>query len=170
MKQCPNGHDVSDEVKFCPTCGAQIVENGSKFCTKCGSEQNGNERFCTHCGTPFDVTDTQKSVTDTPKMQETSSEPIPCPKKPDNYMVWAILCTLLCCLPFGIVSIVYAAKVDGLYLAGDYQGAQEAADQARVYFTIGIGCGIAVYIICFFIGFADGFADGFMEGFIDAIK
>ena len=31
------------------------------------------------------------------------------PLKPDNNLVWAILCTLLCCLPFGIVSIVYAS-------------------------------------------------------------
>lgn len=23
---------------------------------------------------------------------------------PDNYMVWAILCTILCCTPLGIVS------------------------------------------------------------------
>ena len=49
-------------------------------------------------------------------------------KKPDNYLVWAILCTILCCLPLGIVSIVYAAKVDGLYSSGDFDGAQEAAD------------------------------------------
>lgn len=34
--------------------------------------------------------------------------------KADNNMIWAILCTLFCCLPFGIVSIINAAKVDGL--------------------------------------------------------
>lgn len=51
--------------------------------------------------------------------------------KPNNNLVWAILTTLFCCLPFGIVSIVYASKVDGLYTAGDYQGAQQAADSAK---------------------------------------
>ena len=30
-----------------------------------------------------------------------------------NNLVWAILTTLFCCLPLGIVSIVHAAKVDG---------------------------------------------------------
>ena len=52
--KCPNGHEVADNVKFCPTCGAEIV-SGNKFCTKCGSERMGTEKFCSQCGTPFDV-------------------------------------------------------------------------------------------------------------------
>ena len=40
-----------------------------------------------------------------------------------NHMVWAILTTLFCCLPFGIVSIVHAARVDSLSAAGDIAGA-----------------------------------------------
>ncbi|WP_302813657.1 CD225/dispanin family protein [Leyella stercorea] len=39
--------------------------------------------------------------------------------------------TLFCCLPLGIVAIIHAAKVDGLYRSGDYSGAQEAADNAK---------------------------------------
>lgn len=53
------------------------------------------------------------------------------PPRPDNYLVWAILSTIFCCLPFGIVSIVYSAKVDSLYTSGDYVGAQQAADNAK---------------------------------------
>lgn len=51
--KCPNGHEVGDNVKFCPTCGAAIVR-GNKYCTKCGSERMGMEKFCSKCGTPFD--------------------------------------------------------------------------------------------------------------------
>ena len=53
MRRCPNGHEVADNVKFCPTCGAEII-SGNKFCTKCGSERKGTEKFCSHCGIPFD--------------------------------------------------------------------------------------------------------------------
>ena len=53
MKQCPNGHEVSDNVKFCPECGAEIIDNGAKFCAKCGNERKGTEKFCSQCGTPF---------------------------------------------------------------------------------------------------------------------
>ena len=53
MKQCPNGHEVGDNIKYCPTCGAEII-SGNKFCTKCGNERKGAEKFCPKCGTPFD--------------------------------------------------------------------------------------------------------------------
>jgi len=53
MKQCPNGHEVGDNVKYCPTCGTEII-SGNKFCTKCGNERKGAEKFCPKCGTPFD--------------------------------------------------------------------------------------------------------------------
>lgn len=53
-----------------------------------------------------------------------------------NNLVWAILSTLFCCLPFGIVSIVYAAKVDGLVAAGDLTAAQQASDNAKKWAII----------------------------------
>lgn len=74
--------------------------------------------------------------------------------KPDNNMLWAILSTLFCCLPLGIVSIINAAKVDGLYSAGDYQGAQDAADNAKKYAQYSAACGLIVFVIYFFIGIA----------------
>ncbi len=39
--------------------------------------------------------------------------------KPDNFLVWAILSTVLCCLPLGIVAIVYANKVDNFGMQKD---------------------------------------------------
>ncbi len=74
--------------------------------------------------------------------------------KPDNNMLWAILSTLFCCLPLGIASIINAAKVDGLYRAGDYQGAQDAADNAKKYAQYGAVFGLIVFVIYFFIGIA----------------
>ncbi len=67
--------------------------------------------------------------------------------KPDNYLVWAILSTVLCCLPLGIVSIVYAAKVDGLYASGDYSGAKEASDKAKQFALISCVAGIVVSVL-----------------------
>ena len=71
--------------------------------------------------------------------------------KPDNNMLWAILSTLFCCLPLGIVAIINAAKVDGLYRSGDYSGAQEAADNAKKYAQDGLVIGIIWIVIYFFI-------------------
>ncbi|WMJ70748.1 CD225/dispanin family protein [Stenotrophomonas sp. 24(2023)] len=47
-----------------------------------------------------------------------------------NHLVWAILTTLFCCLPLGVVSIVYAAQVDGYRAAGDLPAAYAASRKA----------------------------------------
>lgn len=58
--------------------------------------------------------------------------PVPnTPYKPESGLVWGILTTLFCCLPFGIVSIVYASKVDSLWYMGNYEGAMDSARKAK---------------------------------------
>ena len=54
---------------------------------------------------------------------------------PDNYLVWAILSTVLCCLPLGVVSIVYAAQVNDKWLRGDAAGAMESSRKAKQFAT-----------------------------------
>jgi len=52
---------------------------------------------------------------------------------PPNYLVWAILSTVLCCLPLGVASIVFSAQVNSKYAAGDLAGAQESARKAKLF-------------------------------------
>ena len=66
---------------------------------------------------------------------------------PPNYLVWAILSTLFCCLPAGIVSIVKAASVNGKWNAGDHAGAQEASRQARTWAIVSAAVGLVVIVI-----------------------
>src|SRR5882757_1770522 len=74
---------------------------------------------------------------------------------PDNYLVWAILCTVLCCLPFGIVSIVYSTKVSGLWAQGQYGEAQAAAANAKKWAIIGaiVGPIVSVIFVVIYIAF-----------------
>lgn len=67
--------------------------------------------------------------------------------EPENYLVWAILCTVLCCLPLGIVSIVYSNKVSGLWAQGRYAEAQEAANNAKKWAIIGAVVGVVAAVI-----------------------
>ena len=67
--------------------------------------------------------------------------------EPDNYLVWAILCTVLCCLPFGIVSLVYSTKVSGLWRQGQYAEAQAAAASAKRWAIIGAITGAVVGVV-----------------------
>jgi heme/copper-type cytochrome/quinol oxidase subunit 2 len=47
--------------------------------------------------------------------------------------VWAILSTVLCCLPLGIVSIVFSSQVNTKYSVGDLAGAQAASEKAKKF-------------------------------------
>lgn len=68
-------------------------------------------------------------------------------QEPDNYLVWAILTTVMCCLPFGIVSIVYSTKVSGLWAQGRYAEAQAASANAKKWAIIGAVAGAVVAVI-----------------------
>ncbi len=67
--------------------------------------------------------------------------------RPQNYLIWAILTTLFCCLPLGIVSIVYAAQVDGKLASGDYSGAVASSQNARRWAIIAAVSGIVLALL-----------------------
>lgn len=67
--------------------------------------------------------------------------------RPQNYLIWAILTTLFCCLPLGIVSIVFAAQVDGKLASGDYAGAVAASENAKKWAIIAAVSGIVLLIL-----------------------
>jgi len=68
---------------------------------------------------------------------------------PPNYLVQAILVTLCCCLPFGIVAIVYAAQVNGLAQSGNYAGAMAKSEDAKKWCWIGFICGLVANLLLF---------------------
>ncbi len=70
--------------------------------------------------------------------------------RPNNHMVWAILTTICCCLPFGIPAIVYAAQVDKKFQQGDFQGAEKSSRTAKTWCLVAFGLGIA-YVAAFVI-------------------
>ena len=52
---------------------------------------------------------------------------------PDNYLVWAILATVLCCVPLGVASIVFSSQVNTKWAMGDVQGALDSANKAKQF-------------------------------------
>jgi hypothetical protein len=77
----------------------------------------------------------------------------PGPKGPfsENWLVEAILVTILCCLPFGIVGIIFAAQVNNKQQAGDMEGAEKSRREAAKWTKIGFWVGIAwIILMCLF--------------------
>ena len=77
------------------------------------------------------------------------------PDKPNNNLAWSLVTLLACCMPLGIVSLVYCMKVDTLYFQGQYKEAQENADLAKKWAIWGIVAAFIfwfLYILIFAIG------------------
>ena len=106
------------------------------FCRKCGAQNEDNAYKCVNCG----------DILQQAAPQVTILPPAPAMQIP-NYLVQAILVTLCCCLPLGIVSIVYAAQVNGKVQAGDIQGAINASNNAKMWCWIAFGLGLVANII-----------------------
>jgi hypothetical protein len=69
--------------------------------------------------------------------------------KVPNYLIPAII-SALCCLPLGVVAIIFAAQVNGKVTTGDMAGALNSSKKAKMFSYIAIGLGIALWV-CYFI-------------------
>jgi hypothetical protein len=76
--------------------------------------------------------------------------------RPKNYLVESILVTLFCCMPLGIVGIVFASQVNSKYDVGDYEGAEKASADAKKYMTWGLIGGAVVVVLCILFFFVLG--------------
>ena len=74
----------------------------------------------------------------------------PTPPNLPTYLTQSILVTLFCCVPFGIVAIVYAAQVNSKLQAGDFAGAADASAKAKMWCCWSVGIGIVVIAISIF--------------------
>jgi hypothetical protein len=107
------------------------------YCTKCGTSRPDGMSVCPNCGTVA------------PSFAAAVQPPA---AKIQNYLVPSILVTLCCCMPAGIVAIIFAAQVNSKLAAGDVAGAQASARLAKIWCWVAFGCGALVGIIYAIIG------------------
>lgn len=69
--------------------------------------------------------------------------------KVPNYLILAII-SALCCFPLGIISIIFAAQVNGKVASGDIAGALDASKKAKLFSIIFIILGVVLWG-CYFI-------------------
>ncbi len=108
------------ETKFCSHCGAKIMKD-AEICIKCG------------CACE-DVRKKEK-----PKIENQT-----------NVLILSIINTIFCCLPLGIISLIFIF----LAMSADTQEeADKKIDVAKKCNYVGIGLGIVVLILYFFLFF-----------------
>lgn len=65
-------------------------------------------------------------------------------KKPPSYLGWSVAMTVCCCLPAGVIGIIYSSMVGQKWMRGDVEGALKASERAQwsiiVAFVLGLVC------------------------------
>jgi Interferon-induced transmembrane protein len=101
------------------------------YCTSCGTPRPEGATACPGCGRPY---------------QMFASPPQAPSGAISNYLVQSILVTLCCCLPLGVVAIVYAAQVNTKLASGDVAGALAASRNAKMWSWIAFGVGLLLAV------------------------
>ncbi len=73
----------------------------------------------------------------------------PCPP---TYMAWSIVATVLCCLPIGIVGIIFASKVTTAWRMGDLKNAEKYSEWTQWCIILSISLGLLMSPIQMMIG------------------
>lgn len=136
------------------------------FCPQCGANNADNATVCAQCGRNLQVSPPPPPIQPGQPTQPVQPTPYQTPglvmppaAPVQNYLVFAILTTILCCPPAGIPAIVYAAQVNGKLQAGDLVGAQQASKNAKLWCLISLGlalAGIVVSVLLFMAGIISG--------------
>src|ERR1700761_7405943 len=123
------------------------------FCPQCGANNADTSAVCVQCGRNL------LPGAPAPTPLPVQGVILPAGQTVPNYLVFAILATVFCCLPAGIPAIVFAAQVNGKLQGGDVAGAQAASNNAKMWCLISAGLGVgvvALYIILIMVGVVNG--------------
>ena len=115
------------------------------FCPHCGHEYSTDEHYCGQCGKSLKPNLDEVS-TQPPTPQPTAGPPLG-NRPPNNHLAKAIIATIICCLPAGIVAIVHASSVNERFISGDVAGAHETAGKADTWGNWAVGLGLAGYVL-----------------------
>ena len=120
------------EVMSCPHCNGEMSVTPDLY---------GQIVRCPHCNGEMSIPASQTAPATWTASSGYVSKEVP------NYLVYSILVTLFCCVPFGIVAIVMSAQANSKKAAGDYRGARRAASSAKGWCTAAFVCGLIGAVI-----------------------
>ncbi|KAG5843791.1 hypothetical protein ANANG_G00154650, partial [Anguilla anguilla] len=65
---------------------------------------------------------------------------------PSSYLAWSIFNTLCCCLPLGVVAIIFSTRVNNAVASGDLTTAESASRTAKIVNIVALVIGL-IFII-----------------------
>lgn len=141
-------------MMFCVKCGASLPD-GAQFCSVCGHRQSDGQSPATPQSPQGNNGYANNSYNNVP--------PPPQPNMPaysqtnitttvPNYLTWAILATICCCVPTGVAAIIYSTQVNKHLLEGNMNAARSASENAKLWCILSLLGGV----IAIFLGIIGG--------------
>lgn len=84
-----------------------------------------------------------------PLRREHNVADTPAEECPPAYLAWSIISMLICCIPLGVVAIIFSAQVKPAWRQGDIAKARRASERAQWCIILSISLGL---IFQFFYG------------------
>ena len=78
---------------------------------------------------------------------------------PQTWLWQSIVATLFCCLPAGVVGIIYAAQAQSAVSTGDFATATQKANTARTWTLVSVGLGLLTIVVVFAFGLIGAVSD-----------
>jgi hypothetical protein len=111
------------------------------YCSACGTENEHNNYRCTACDAVLVRTLDEGGYA----MPDPVNDPQGRGPAPDR-LAFSIVVTVLCCWPFGIPAIVYAAKTMSANGTRDYEEAHVMSKKATTWCWVAFGVSCAIWI------------------------
>ena len=167
---CVNcNREINDNYEYCPFCGAKQPERPVQAAQPeqqpAQAEQQSAQTEQTAAGTEggshagesasqsagfgtdsreYRMPPEYQSAFDAPEEDEKELNWVP-------YLVLSILTTVCCCIPTGIVAIVYAARINNAVNLENYAEAQRLARTGRIWIIVSVVVGILKWTLFFLV-------------------
>ncbi len=105
-------------------------------CSDCGSNVSSEATTCPNCGKPLN----SSSEKSNPESGDYGNPP-------KTWLLESILATIFCCIPLGIVGIIYATRVESNWFAGRKEIALNASKNAKTWTLITFFTGLSIIIL-----------------------
>ena len=120
----------------CDNCGHKNETKRPKSAGAHGPRPEASELCCSNCGA---------LLTTSPQAGPPPGAEVP---SGTRYLIAAVLSTICCCMPIGIVAIIHAAQIDDKVTSGNLVEAERAARSAVTWSAMAIGAWILVMLAC----------------------
>lgn len=120
------------------------------YCPECGTAHEEGSKTCKVCGAALSQPALAKLNWDKAETDDRDYSKHPGWFK--SYIVESILLTFCCCLPMGILGIVFSLQAFSAYKHKNYELAARKSDTARKVVVCGVIAGFVLFVLLYVTG------------------